>query len=247
MTPGGGGKEPPPSQPGARRARAAAGRPRTCCGRRPPPGLAALPLLAAARSQPCAQGRPQQQPPSYPRAPQPPAAPHLRDAGSRRSCPRPPPCLLRAERGCSAPRIRRPGQVRAPRPPSPAGGSCPRAGEGGPGTRGRVMAAPLSRRRGQGEQPARTASSLGSPGLAAIPVFPQVYFFFPSEGFPPRWQSSLGIGAERNGRFWDGDRFPAGVWTVGGRSGGHLTSPGGAQHRLGKSCAAVVCYYSLRF
>lgn len=77
--------------------------------------------------------------PLHPRPP-PPAAPHLRGAGTRRSCPRPPPCLLLAQRGCSAPRIRGPGQVKAPRPP-PAGSAREQV-RAGPAPSGRVTAAP---------------------------------------------------------------------------------------------------------
>lgn len=133
VTPGG-REDSPPSRPGALRARAAAERPRTCCERRPPPppGPAALPLLTA-RPQPAgcigatAAARPRRFPPFQPLDNRP-AAPHLWGAGTRRSCPRPPPCLLLAQRGCSAPRIRGPGQVRAPRPPPPPPAEAAAAG-----------------------------------------------------------------------------------------------------------------------
>lgn len=190
----------------ARRARAAAGRPRTCCERRPPPppaGPAALPLLTAARSRPGARGRPQ-----LPTRAAPPPTP---TAGSASPAGRRHPPLLPAASAMSPPRPARLLRPADPRPragesaTSPAGGICPGAGEGGPGAQragnGRPSRArhPAALRGGDegagGDQPARRAGSLGSPGLAALPVFPQVFFSFfplvfffffpPSEGLPP--------------------------------------------------------------
>lgn len=46
----------------------------------------------------------------------------------------------------------------------------------------------------------------------------------------------------RYSRFGDGYQLAAGVSTVGGRSGGQLTSLSGAVHHLEENCAAAVSF-----
>lgn len=125
------------------------------------------------------------EPSPQPRAPspQPRSAPHLRGAGSRRSCPRPAPCQLLGERRPATPR---PGQVRAPRPRG--------AGEGGE----RPPAPPQA-----GTRRGLSAPSLPGPAGVALSVFTAflVLFFSPPHGGPAAavlwWSRAPQVAAHR--------------------------------------------------
>lgn len=220
--------------------RAAAQRPRTCCGRgrrapprsrsaRPPrpPGTAGPPHPRAAPL------RPPSLRPGRPAA----TAAHLRGAGALRSCPRPPPCLLLlAERGCSAPRLRGPGQVSAT---SPAPGSARLQVRAGPTPAAREQPPLTGWRRlcggGGVEAAARTPGPRGGPGCRGAAVHTGVIVGFFLQSASRRIGTARSVPAQRE---TTGLGMLA-ISTVGGRSGGRLASPGEAPHRVGKSCTAV--------
>lgn len=146
---------------GESRGKPAAGRPRTCCGRRPP---------GPAAGEPSPQPRALSPEPPAP-SPQPRSAPHLRGAGSRRSCPRPAPCQLLGERRPATPR---PGQVRAPRPRG--------AGEGGE----RPPAPPQA-----GTRRGLAAPSRPGPAGVALSVFTAFLVFSPPPHRGPRGSGAV--------------------------------------------------------